>query len=209
MSELKLDTHLLKDKSELCNTTRVLLDEITSVFAINCINPWSENEFDKDKCGLIPVELFVNVARQLGFVFTATESRALLRCFKQSKIDYLDIDYFVRILDNKIRLDSDIKVSKFANFREHFREGLQRYYNIIDCHNTGKIPVTDLKQMLSSFNEGEFDSNTLECLLKVSESRNKRIITADDFVNILMPIKDMEFFSLRAFEDVNLSENGN
>lgn len=198
MDELKLDTHLLRDKSELCDTTRILLDEIASVFAINCISPWSGDESSKDKYGIIPAESFVSVARQLGFVFTASENRALLRCFKQSNIDYLDVDHFVRILDNKIRLDSTINVPEFSNLREHFREGLKRYYNIIDCHKSGKFPVSDLKQMLSSFNEGEFDSDALEILLKSSDVKNKRIVTEEDFVNIFTPIEDMEFFSLRA-----------
>ncbi|XP_953185.1 uncharacterized protein TA08905 [Theileria annulata] len=195
--------HSLTNLNNLSTLTINLLDEIISVFSLNCISPWTYDPDDENNLGLLPASRFVNVSRQIGLTFTPSESRSINKELKLKGIEFIDVDTFVQLLDNKIRLDSDIKskVPEFTSVEDFLGPKLDECYTILDWQKNGKLPSSDLKHMLSCFDEGQFDSSKLNTLFKSAGLTNKRIISKDDFRAMFLPISDTSFFSVRLFDE--------
>ncbi|EAN31884.1 hypothetical protein TpMuguga_04g00532 [Theileria parva strain Muguga] len=199
--------HSLTNQNNLSTLTLNLLDEIISVFSLNCISPWSHDATHENNLGLIPSSQFVNVSRQIGLTYTPSESRSINKELKLKGIDFIDVDTFVQLVDNKIRLDSDIKskVPEFTSVEDFLGPKLDECYTILDWQKSGKLPSSDLKHMLSCFDNGQFDSSKLNTLFKSAGLTSKRIISKDDFRRMFMPISDTSFFSVRLFDETKSS----
>ncbi|KAK2198472.1 bifunctional EF-hand domain pair/tRNA (guanine-N1-)-methyltransferase [Babesia duncani] len=161
------NANLARSVKTLEPLTRHLLDDITSVFSLNCIKPWDDCD-DVNKLGRIPTCDFVNAARQLGFVFTTSESRAIYRKLKDSNLDYINIDQFIQLLNNKVKLDNTINLDlgEFPDVNLFFRKELEKCYKFLDYQKAGKLPAADLKHMLSSLNNGELNTVGFQKLYK-------------------------------------------
>ncbi|GFE54387.1 hypothetical protein BaOVIS_017910 [Babesia ovis] len=164
--------------------TQGMLHEVADVFAINCIKPWQAEGVDPETLGRIKAEDFIHVARQLGCVFTAPETRAIERQFKKHNIHYINIDQFVQLINNKIKQDRvDIEHEPFVTPNQIMTSKLGELYDILDWQKQNKLTTADLKHFLASLNEGEFGQKAIETLFKNENIKLKRNITKEEFMN--------------------------
>eukprot|EP00371_Babesia_bovis_P000929 XP_001609576.1 hypothetical protein [Babesia bovis T2Bo] len=185
------------EKYDLDAVTRRMLQEVADVFATNCITPWQAKDIGEQYIGTIKADEFVHVARQLGLVFTVQETRALLRQFKKHHIDYINIDQFVQLINNKVKQDRvTIKLDTFTTPSNIIAQKLEDVYNVLDWQKQNKLTTTDLKHFLGSLNEGEFGQKDIETLFRNANIKPKRNITKEEFVKLFVPIEDTAYLSL-------------
>ncbi|CDR94868.1 hypothetical protein, conserved [Babesia bigemina] len=191
--------HRHKDaKVELDTLTRQILHEITDVFALNCIKPWQADEAQAHSIGTIKAQDFVNVARQLGCVFTAAEDRAIRRQLAKHKIEYINVDQFVQLINNKIVQDHvDIQHEPATTPNQLIVPKLEELYDVLDWQKQDKLTTSDLKHFLAAPNNGEFDQKVLEVLLKHENIKFKRNINKEEFVKLFKPVEDTSYLSLK------------
>ncbi|GIX65360.1 tRNA m(1)G methyltransferase, putative [Babesia caballi] len=184
---------------ELDALTRQILREVTDIFAINCIKPWQADQEDADAVGTIKAHDFVHVARQLGCVFTASETRAIRRQLEKHNIRYINVDQFVQLIDNKVKQDHvDIKREPFTTPNEIIGEKLGELYDVIDWQKQNKLTTADLKHFLAALNDGELDQKCMETLFKSANIKFKRNITKEEFVRLFTPVDDTSYLSIKA-----------
>ncbi|GBE61925.1 calmodulin 4, putative [Babesia ovata] len=185
-------------KVELDTLTRQILHEIADVFALNCIKPWQADESQSQSIGTIKAQDFVNVARQLGCVFTAAEVRAIRRQLAKHKIEYINVDQFVQLVNNKIAQDHvDIEHEPATTPNQLIVPKLEELYDVLDWQKQDKLTTSDLKHFLAAPNNGEFDQKVLEVLLKHENIKFKRNINKEEFVKLFKPVEDTSYLSLK------------
>ncbi|KAK1442493.1 hypothetical protein BgAZ_300110 [Babesia gibsoni] len=178
--------------------TRQIVNEITDIFALNCIKPWQLKNADDEPIGTIRAQEFVGVARQLGCVFTASESRALSRQFRKHGLNYINVDQFLQLIDNKIKHDHfTAKCEPFTTPNDIIRPKLEQLYDVLDYQKQNKLTLADIKHFLGCINDGELSNKDIEELLKTSKVKLKRNLTKEEFVQIFCPVEDTSYLSLK------------
>ncbi|ORM41465.1 tRNA methyltransferase 10 -like protein B [Babesia sp. Xinjiang] len=142
--------------NDLDTLTRHMIHEVTDVFASNCIKPWETDKTKSNTIGTIKAEQFVHVARQLGCVFTAPETRAISRQLRKHNIQHINIDQFVQLINNKVKQDRiEIDHEPFVTPNEIISKKLEELYEVLDWQKQNKLTTADLKHFLGSLNDGE------------------------------------------------------
>lgn len=182
----------------LNSLTKQILNEIVDIFAFNCIKPWQADNEDKQAIGAIRAQDFVQVARQLGCVFTAPETRAIRRQLDKHNLRYINVDQFVQLIDNKIKQDHiNIEHEPFSAPNTIITQKLEQLYDVLDYQKQNKLTLPDLKHFLGSLNDAELDHKCIETLFKNENIKLKRNITKQEFVQLFKPIEDTSYLPLK------------